>query len=301
MSCSYRLIVALGLSLPTMVSALAGDPPLKPIVVPSSGGWMDLVSKTSPTSDAETIKRVGRLKIEDSRGDTHYCTAQLVVPFKTGDMSSHANDPLLLTAAHCARSDFTIVSFVPQDLPTTITVNCKARNSHWVDPNDTSKPQPDPFINARFDYAFLKIASDMHPTFKIKWGDSWMDNTLKNKPGVTAVGYPDAIGTGETPLSALALGNLELRSDFYHQKLNAISTPDVTFTNGTSGGAWLQLQEGMGAVPYVVSLTSSYIGKTSNTGVQDYITIYGPILHDDAHKLALFAAESETDTGGDCE
>jgi hypothetical protein len=299
MSAALRFVVALGLSFPPIVNASAGDPPLKPIVVPSSGGWMDLGPKTSPVSDLEVRKRTGRLKIEDSLGNNHYCTAQIVIPLKSGDSSSHANDPILLTAAHCARSDFTIVSFVSDDANTTLMVNCKTRNSHWVDPNDASKSQPNPFINARFDYAFLKIATTPPDHFTIKWRDSWADNKLKYTPGISVVGYPDASGTGQTPLSVLALGTFQLRSDFYHQKLNAISTPDVTFTNGTSGGAWLQPNGG--SVPEVVSLTSSYIGKTSNSGVEDYITIYGPILHDDAHKLALFTAESTTATGGDCE
>jgi hypothetical protein len=92
-------------------------------------------------------------------------------------------------------------------------------------------------------------------------------------------------------LKTLFSGDLEMRPDFYHRRLNAISTKDLTFTKGTSGGAWLRQSK-------IVSLTSSYIGKTTNTNASptynDYLTLYGPILHEDAHQLARLTEMATT-------
>lgn len=275
-----------------MVEVAAAAPPLEPRDVPASGGWADVVPN-SPTSPGSYEKqRTGRLTITYN-GQTHYCTAQLIRSGGSG------NATLLLTAAHCARPGSTY-SFVSEEGGHTATVACVTRNHDW---DDTDHPPFGKFINARLDYAFLKIKETIAEQFDVQWENkAWKDaKTLEFRDKISVVGYPDPLAAGTVPLSILNLGALQVRPDFYHRKLNAISTTNVGFTKGTSGGAWLDVHNS--SKPEIVSLTSSYIGKTtpSNSVVGQYITIYGPILHKDAKTLAVFAENSPTTDGGECQ
>lgn len=293
MSNALRLSAVFALICAAVSAPVTAAPPLEPDYVPASGGWSDQAPK-SEAADGYMRARTGRLSFKDENDEPHYCTAQLISPRNSGSAT------LLLTAAHCARQNFPVdeYSFTSDDTtaqPVTVTVECVTRNPNWKDPS--SYPNHfDEFINARLDYAFLKINETSIPVyFQVNWAQTWTDtNPVSNSTHISVVGYPDPSGTGTVPLSTLNLGNLEVRPDFYHRKLNAISTPDVTFTKGTSGGAWINIAK------KIVSITSSYMGKTLNTGVGDYITIFGPMLHDDARQLALFTEGAQADGDGQC-
>jgi hypothetical protein len=292
MSRVLRLFVVFALFIPPVTYAAPADAPaLKTVDVPASGRWTELIPNGTVVA-AERLK-AGKLRFRDKGGRWHYCTAQLTSSYD-GTGSDPTDSTLLLTAAHCVRPGFTEFTFSADDasgVQDVIPV-CITRNTKWIDPD--SGQTFDPFINARFDYAFLKIPTQAVDPFNIRWaGGDWSNDAFENdlilEDDINVIGIP---ATGTT-LSKLSSGTIKMRPDFYHRKLNTLSTSDASFTKGTSGGAWLKSDE-------IVSITSSYIGMTSNTGVGAYVTIYGPILHDDAHRLAVFTEQSTQVSSWEC-
>ena len=263
----------------------------KVIEVPASGRWTELIP--TGTVVAYDRARAGKLTFKDRNGLEHYCTAQLTTAYD-GSGTAPTQATLLLTAAHCARAGFTDFSFTSDDGSVTVVPTCVTRNIKWIDPDPLSQPS-DPFINIRFDYAFLKLLPATPPItnfYQIKWSGDWSDSSFRNEhileDNIAIIGVT-AAGT----LSKLSSGQVKMRPDFYHPKLNSLSTADLSFSFGTSGGAWLN------NVNEIISIISS-MAKTSNTGVPSYATLYGPILHDDAHKLADYTEKSTTVSFGDC-
>jgi hypothetical protein len=290
MRTSLAPLLALFILCPQVVEA--APKAQKVIEVPASGRWTELIP--NGTVVAYERARAGKLTFRDRNGLEHYCTAQLTTAYD-GTGTAPAQATLLLTAAHCARAGFSDFSFTSDDLSVTVVPVCVTRNSKWIDPDPISQVA-DPFINIRFDYAFLKLpASPSITTFyQIKWSGDWSDSSFKNEHILEA--NIDVIGVTEAgTLSKLSSGQVKMRPDFYHPKLNSLSTSDLSFRSGTSGGAWLNNV----SPAQIISIISS-MAKTSNTNVPPYATLYGPILHEDAHKLADYTEKATTVSLGEC-
>jgi hypothetical protein len=185
---------------------------------------------------------------------------------------------------------------------TSAAATCKLRNRDWRDPPLTDPPNQ--FINARLDYGFIRLDPTRTPhwnAFPVDWAGTWkVANPLRFKDRIQVVGYPDPNGTGQGQLETLSTNDLTILPDFYHQKLNRISTKHISFTKGTSGGAWLDVKNPH--APKIVSLTSAYVGVPVDANAGQYITIYGPILHQDAMTLAAAAGDDSQTTGySDCQ
>jgi hypothetical protein len=127
----------------------------------------------------------GKLKFQDTFGNWHYCTAELAVagPTLTGG-GAHTRATFLLTAAHCVRPGFKNYSFKKESEIAYTDLNsfCITRNPNWVDP-DLGK-NVDPFINARFDYAFIKLPSGVNKQgwYQISWDNhDWSDANYNNQ------------------------------------------------------------------------------------------------------------------------
>jgi hypothetical protein len=285
--------------------ACAADSEIPDILeVPTAGAVFDTVAKDPSTPSAFVSPRTGRLKLVERADSTkyHYCTAEII---KSGGA---ANAILLLTAAHCLRPDLSFVSFTSEsgshiaDIATAAdAVECTLRNKDWRDPPFDSPPNK--FINARLDYGFIRLKPSIvtgWPFFKVDWSGTWKDsNPLRFKQRINVVGYPDSSGNGTVALKLLSSSDLTIVPDFYHQKLNRISTADTTFTKGTSGGAWLDMTNAYDI--HIVSITSAYVGTRVDADTSEYITLYGPILHDDARKYAELAGNSSTTDGSECQ
>ena len=81
-----------------------------------------------------------------------------------------------MTAAHCVRPEFTNFSFTTNSATAQISntdFTCVARNDEWLDNAQGIVKQ---FINARYDYAFIKIINTKNiPEFfeNMVWTDPW--------------------------------------------------------------------------------------------------------------------------------
>jgi hypothetical protein len=283
------IVLCSALALVTETATAQTNPPQPPPVVSASGHLPVAQQLPTQLSDATIQAFAGMLTFTapDNFGivtaGTHYCTAQIIA----------AN--VILTAAHCARSGFTDYNFVVDgDHSKTYTVKCVTRNSNWLDP--ATNPKVDPFINLRFDYAFLRTNESV-PTpsgLTVDYSNTWYQGITNKLPGKSpiSIGYPAA-----EPISGLYALTTQAFSEVYHPSINSISTADTSFTKGISGGAWL-LSDGHGGFT-VESLNSSYAITVNNLSSSplSYVTVYGPILDGDAQYLAQFTAQSTASDG----
>jgi hypothetical protein len=123
---------------------------------------------------------------------------------------------------------------------------------------------PDPFINVRFDYAFMKLADSVSKQsgLDVKFEYSWpwtaqtynADNNKLPTNSILSIGYPateTALGTAPVLYGLQA----PVYSEVYHPNIDTIATPDANFTRGISRGAWLIKSSGKF---WLESLNSSY-------------------------------------------
>jgi hypothetical protein len=272
------------------VLARAADPaPLldMPVVI-DSGHSVNVDVGTKALPDNGTYSGfIGQLKftITDEFGTKtdHYCTAEAV------------DNDVILTAAHCIGTNavFSTYKFTLASAPTGTQYqpSCMVRSTNWQPPGNNV----DPFVNVRFDYAFLHVSPSLgNNHLQLDISQAWFPSLQHTqfKKTIQSIGYPAAEPSGQSKPYVLKATIFE---DLLHPYINAVSSSDASFTFGISGGAWIDPTT---TPPSVESLNSSFAQVTSSSRgfSNSYITIYGPMFDADADFLEKFA-ENHTNAG----
>jgi hypothetical protein len=212
-----------------------------------------------------------------------HCTAEFVA----------AN--VLLTAAHCVGAPggtqkYLSMRFVQADKGNnttdiangTYTINCTTSIAIW-------QQIADPFIRVRYDYALLQTNQSTPDRHFLSFGN--LSKNLKLK----LLGYPAATGSpGNTPMYEL-INYADI--DVLHPKIGALGSDQFTFTEGISGGAWIDY-----GTNNIVSINSSFdqqLRPPSVISPKPVLSFYGPSLPDFSGSISTVSG-SHTTNLGDC-
>ncbi len=261
-------------------NALANPTPLPLRHGPASGlgGTIDPNATYLPIDmTASPFSFAGRLEVTDPNDpnpatNKHYCTAEFVDP------------NIIMTAAHCVyqlgvlHPDYQLTSFRGGAFSI---ANCPPQF-----PEEWGKANLEMFVRVRYDYAFARIKPALtvvagHPIPTLHFSE-----IPENPPHQQSIllGYPKAV-TGGTAMSALSS---TYSLDVLHPRLYALSSNQTDFTEGISGGAWVN------PANQFVSVNSSV--SEGKIGAMSYITIYGPVFNSDFYDKAKDALLNQCPT-----